>query len=74
MPACPRVAVSGTRDPACRRMYDAITLQSPELPSGVTMVDVVRDSDEAELLPVAADGTVLAQQVHCDLENHDTHF
>lgn len=47
----------------CRRMYDHITLVLPQLPPGVSMAEVVQDSEEAELIAAAAADTVSPAQV-----------
>ncbi len=44
-------------------MYDAIVEEAPELPAGVQMADVVRDSHRTDLQAAAAAGTVTCDQV-----------
>lgn len=55
-----------------RRMYDHITLALPQLPPGVSMAEVVQDSEEAELIAAAAADTVSpaqVEQLHADLRD-----
>ena len=49
--------------PDSRRMYDSITLGLPQLPPGVSMAEVVQDSEERELIAAAAADRVTAAQV-----------
>ena len=44
-------------------MYDSITLGLPQLPPGVSMAEVVQDSEELELIAAAAADRVTAAQV-----------
>ena len=46
-----------------RRMYDSITLGLPQLPPGVSMAEVVQDSEERELIAAAAADHVTPAQV-----------
>ena len=43
-------------------MYDAIVLEAAELPAGVQMGDVVRDSDRSDLQLAAASDSVTSEQ------------
>jgi hypothetical protein len=45
-------------------MYDSITLGLPQLPPGVSMAEVVQDSEELELIAAAAADRVTAAQVN----------
>lgn len=44
-------------------MYDSITLGLPQLPPGVSMAEVVQDSEELELIAAAAADCVTPAQV-----------
>lgn len=44
-------------------MYDSITLGLPQLPPGVSMAEVVQDSEEAELIAAAAADRITPAQV-----------
>jgi hypothetical protein len=44
-------------------MYDSITLGLPQLPPGVSMAEVVQDSEERDLIAAAAADRVTSAQV-----------